>query len=110
MKYWIILFAAIFFEVCGTTSLKLSQGFSKLWPTVCIFVFYGIGFYLITLTLKRMDLGMVYAIWSGLGTALVVLIGVFYFNDPMSASRCFYLALIIIGVLGLHLSAQTPLD
>lgn len=106
MNTWLILMAAIFFEVLGTTSLKLSHGFTKLMPTIGIFVFYGIGLFLMTLTLKKFDLGLVYAIWSGVGTALVALIGIAFFDDLASFPRLVSIGLIVIGVLGLHLSAK----
>lgn len=106
MSTWIILLFAIIFEVIGTTCLKLSDGFSRLTPTLLIFVFYGMGLFLMTLTLKKLDLGLVYAIWSGLGTALVAVIGVVFFNDLASAPRIISIALIVLGVIGLNLSAK----
>ena len=103
MNIWLILFFAIVFEVFGTTALKLSDGFTKLIPTISIFVFYGLGLFLMTLTLKKLDLGVVYAIWSGVGTALVAVIGVLFFNDAINIYRIASLALIVVGVMGLHL-------
>ena len=106
LNTWLILFFAIIFEVCGTTCLKLSQGFTKLYPTLGIFLFYGIGLFLMTLTLKKLELGMVYAIWSGLGTALVAIIGMVFFQETISLFRFASLFFIVMGVVGLHLSSN----
>lgn len=106
MNVWILLLLAIVFEVCGTTALKLSEGFTKIIPTMAIFVFYGLGLFLMTLTLKKLDIGVVYAIWSGVGTALVAIIGMVYFNEVVSTIRFLSLGLIILGVFGLHLSSN----
>jgi small multidrug resistance pump len=104
MTHWIFLMFSIVTEVAGTTSLKLSEGFSKPVYTVLIFVFYGISFYFFSLSLKRLDLGTAYAIWAGLGTALIALIGVLYFRDGMDMIKAVSLAAIIAGVIGLNLS------
>lgn len=104
MTHWIFLMFSIVTEVAGTTSLKLSEGFSKPAYTVLIFVFYGISFYFFSLSLKRLDLGTAYAIWAGLGTALIALIGVLYFRDGMDMIKAVSLAAIIAGVIGLNLS------
>ena len=100
---WVYLLLAILFEVAGTTSMKLSNGFTNLTPSIFIFVFYGIAFVFLTLTLKRLDVSFAYAVWSGLGTLLIALIGVFYFNEPMNIIKGLSLALIIVGVIGLKL-------
>ncbi|RME04119.1 MAG: QacE family quaternary ammonium compound efflux SMR transporter [Planctomycetota bacterium] len=104
MRHWFYLFLAIFFEIAGTTSMKLSEGFSRFFPSVCIFIFYGICFYFLTLALRGIDISTAYAIWSGLGTALIVGIGFFYFRETISWSQLFFISLILVGVVGLHLS------
>ncbi|HLG74861.1 MAG TPA: multidrug efflux SMR transporter [Ktedonobacteraceae bacterium] len=70
----IFLTLAILAEVAGTTSLKLSQGFSKPLPSLGVVVFYGLSFIFISFTLKRLEVGVVYAVWSGVGTALIATI------------------------------------
>ncbi len=97
------LTVAIVLEVGGTTCMKLSEGFSKLWPSVMVFVLYGLSLGLLTLALKRIDLSVAYAIWSGMGTALIALIGVMWFKEPVTALRIACLGLIILGVIGLNL-------
>jgi len=104
MNHWLYLLFAILLEVAGTTSMKLSEGFSRLLPSVLIFVFYGLSFVALTFALKRIDLGTAYAIWAGIGTALVAAIGMTWFKEPATALKLASICLIIAGVVGLHLS------
>ena len=83
-------------------SMKFSEGFSKPIPSVLIFVFYGIAFFALTLALKKIDISIAYAVWSGLGTALIACIGIFYFHEPVSAVKILCIGLIIAGAAGLH--------
>ncbi len=105
MTPWLLLVAAIVFEVAGTTSMKLSAGFTKVLPSVLLFVFYALAFGALTLTLKKMEVSFVYAIWSGLGTALVTLIGILYFKESANIFKIASIGLIILGVVGLHFSS-----
>ena len=100
---WVYLILAIVMEVIVTTNMKLSQGFTKIVPSVLMFVFYGISFAFITLALKKLDISITYAIWSGVGTALIAAIGFFYFKEPVTAIKIGSIALIVIGVIGLAL-------
>jgi small multidrug resistance pump len=100
---WILLFAAIGFEVAGTLCMKLSDGFRNLLPSALIFVFYAAAFGCLTLTLKRMDLSLAYAIWAGVGTALTVAIGVLWFQEAMTTLKLASVALVIAGVVGINL-------
>jgi len=102
MGSWLLLIIAIAFEVGGTTSMKLSRGFTRLAPTLSMFLFYGIGLSLMTLVLRRMDLSLVYAVWSGLGTASVAIIGMVWFHEPATAIRIVSIGLIVLGVIGLN--------
>jgi len=101
---WILLSLAIVFEVIGTISLKLSNGFTALWPTVSVVVGYGASFILLAQVLKAMNVGTAYAVWSGLGTALVAIAGVFLFKEPVTLIRVASVVLIIVGVVGLHIA------
>jgi small multidrug resistance pump len=103
MGSWLLLLIAIAFEVGGTTSMKLSRGFTHLAPTLSMFFFYGIGLSLMTLVLRRMDLSLVYAVWSGLGTAAVAIIGMVWFHEPATAIRIISIGLIVLGVIGLNM-------
>jgi small multidrug resistance pump len=73
MQAWVYLSAAILLEVAGTTSMKLSQGFTRTLPSVLIFVFYALSFVALTLALKRLELSVAYVIWAGVGTALTTI-------------------------------------
>jgi small multidrug resistance pump len=104
MNYYYLLLLAIAFEVCGTTCMKLSEGFSRLFPSVSIFVFYAISFYFFTLSLKGIDVSIAYAIWAGLGTALITVIGIFFFKEPVNTLKIASLFFVVAGVVGLNLS------
>jgi small multidrug resistance pump len=102
--YWLYLALAIVLEVCGTTSMKLSDGFSKLTPSVLIFIFYGLSFAAFVFALKRIDVSVAYAIWAGLGILLISAVGIVYFKEPVTALKIASTALIIGGVAGLYSS------
>lgn len=101
---WVWLFLAIFLEVPGTTCMKLSQGFTRPLPSVLVFVFYGGCFVALTFALKGIDLSVAYAIWAGLGIALIAAIGILWLGEPVSFWKLVSLALVIAGVVGLNLS------
>lgn len=105
---WIFLALAIVLEVCGTTSMKFSEGFTRLWPSILIFVFYGMAFTCLTLALKTIDISVAYAIWAGIGTALIATIGIVYFRESLNVTKAVSIALIIVGVIGLNLSSTAP--
>ena len=98
------LMLAIVAEVAGTTSIKLSEGFTRLLPSVAIFVFYGLSLGMLSLALKEVDLSFAYALWSGVGIAIIATVGILWFREPMGALKMVSLGLIVIGVAGLHLS------
>jgi small multidrug resistance pump len=104
MNSYYLLLLAIVFEVCGTTCMKLSLGFSRLLPSVLIFVFYGISFFFFTLALKGIDVSIAYAIWAGLGTALITVVGIFWFREPVNFLKMISLFIVVVGVIGLNLS------
>jgi small multidrug resistance pump len=103
---WILLFAAILFEVAGITSMKLSRGFSEPLPSIAVPVFYVLSAAAVILVLKRLELSVTYAIWSGVGTALAALIGIAYFREPLSLFKLASLLLVVLGVVGLSLAAK----
>lgn len=105
---WFCLFVAIAFEVAGTTCMKLSDGFSKLLPSVLIFVFYGISFAVFSLALKKgISLSVAYAIWCGVGISLIAVIGILHFKEPVTVLKMASIALIIAGVIGLSFAKVT---
>jgi small multidrug resistance pump len=101
---WIFLSIAILFEVAGTTSMKLSRGFAELLPSVA--VFYLCSATAVVLALRRLELSIAYAVWSGVGTALTVIIGIAYFREPLTAMKLASIALVVIGVAGLSLTSK----
>ena len=102
--HWLYLLFAILSEVSGTTSMKLSQGFTRLVPSILTFVFYGLTLGSLTLALKKIDVSVAYATWSGLGIAIVSTIGVLWFKEPVNAVKIISLGVIALGVIGLNLS------
>lgn len=101
---WIWLFVAILLEVAATVFMKLSDGFSKLVPTLIMGLLYGISFFPLAIALKKMEVSVAYAVWSAVGTALVSMIGIFLFKETMSLMKVFAIALIILGVVTLNLT------
>ena len=104
--HWWFLTAAIVFEVIGTTSMKLSKGFTNIPYSALMFICYGIAFIFNTLALKKLDISVTYAIWCGVGTAIIAFIGMTYFREPVSVQKVASIALIVVGVIGLALSVK----
>jgi small multidrug resistance pump len=103
---WTVLAGAIVLEVAGTTCMRLSEGFSRLTPSVLIFVFYAASFALNTMIVRTLGLSVVYAVWSGVGTVLTAGIGMLYFREPATAMKLACIGLIVIGVMGLHAASR----
>ncbi|MBU7599687.1 multidrug efflux SMR transporter [Streptomyces sp. P38-E01] len=97
------LAAAILAEVLATTSMKYSDGFTRLWPSLGTAVGYLIAFYLLSLTLREMSVGTAYAIWAGAGTAAVALIGMVFIGESVSPAKVAGVLLVIAGVVVLNL-------
>lgn len=104
---YLILLLAVVAETIGTTALQASQQFTRFWPSVLVVVGYGFAFYLMALTLKVMPVGIVYAIWSGLGIALIALIGFVVLGQRLDWPAVLGLAMILGGILVIHLFSQT---
>ena len=105
--HWYFLAAAIVFEVGGSTAMKLSQGLTRPAPIFAMLLLYSVAFLCNAMALKRLDLSVTYAIWSGMGTALVATVGMLYFREPVNPMRLACIALITLGVVGLALSARS---
>ena len=102
MKGYLFLTLSIISEVFATTMLKLSDGFTVLGPSLAVALGYGISFYSLSLCLKTMPLSLAYAIWSGVGTALTVMVGIIMWNDIFNLYSAIGIALIIGGVILLN--------
>ncbi|MFF5251761.1 DMT family transporter [Streptomyces leeuwenhoekii] len=100
---YLLLAGAIAAEVAGTTAMKYSEGFSRLWPSLLTLLGYVISFGLLAQTLKTLSVGTAYAIWSGVGTAAVATIGIVFLGEGMTLARAAGIALIIVGVVVLNL-------
>ena len=96
---YIYLIAAIVFETIGTSALKASEGFTRLWPSVLVVVGYAISFYLLSLTLKAIPVGIAYGIWSALGVLLIAVIGWLVFGQKLDTAAILGLSLIVAGVI-----------
>ena len=101
---WLLLTIGIVTEVSSVTSMKLSDGFTKWLPSTLTFVFMGISLAIFILALKRFDLSFAYAIWAGLGIAIVAVIDILYFKEPVTVIKIASIALIALGVVGLNIS------
>lgn len=101
---WLWVMLAILLEVSGTTCMKLSDQFRHLTPSVLMFVFYALSLASLTMALGEINISVVYAIWSGMGTALIAAVGFIYFRETPTPQKIISLALIIVGIVGLQLS------
>ena len=104
----VYLAMAIVLEICGTTSLKLSEGFTRIGPSGAVVLCYAASFALLSLALRGIELSIAYAVWSGVGTAVVATIGIFWFGEGAGGWKLLCLTLIVLGVAGLHLSERVP--
>lgn len=107
MNAYLILFFAIVFEVVATSLVKVSNGFSNLVPTVILLVFYGMSFYLLSLSVKEIPLGIAYAIWSGVGIVIISIAGVFIFKQHLDAPAIGGITLIMLGCLIINLFSKS---
>ena len=99
---WALLSVAIVFEVAGTTSMKLSHGFTNLGPSIMMFACYAAAFSCNTFVTKTLDLSITYAVWSGVGTVATAAIGLWWFREPATALKLVCIGFIVVGVFGLH--------
>lgn len=104
---WILLGLAIVAEVIGTSALKVSDGFTRIWPSLVVVVSYAAAFYLLALTLRAIPVGVAYAIWSGVGVVLIAVIGWLVFGQKLDAMALLGMGLIVAGVLVLNLFSKT---
>ncbi|WP_121965317.1 multidrug efflux SMR transporter [Myroides sp. N17-2] len=106
MKNFIFLFIAICCEVVGTSALKASNEFTKLWPSVLTIVMYAAAFYCLSLTLRSIPVGVAYAIWSGVGIVLVTLVAIVLYNQKPDLPAIVGLGLIIAGVVVINVFSK----
>jgi small multidrug resistance pump len=104
MSPWVYLAIAIVSEITGTVALRQSDGFTRPVPAAIVVVGYAVSFWMLALALRKLDLGLVYAVWAGIGTAAIAAIGIVAFDEPATALKLISLAVIIVGIIGLNLS------
>ncbi|QEL65258.1 small multidrug resistance pump [Oryzomicrobium terrae] len=105
--HYLYLALAIVSEVIATSLMPLTQGFTRLWPSLAVAVGYGVAFYCLSLTLKILPIGVIYAIWSGAGIALIAVVGTVFFKQSLDTPALIGIGLIVAGVLVLNLFSKT---
>jgi len=103
----IYLAVAIISEVIATSALKSSNGFTNLWPSVLVVVGYGIAFYMLSLVLETMNVGLAYAIWAGLGIVLVSIVGAVMYKQVPDLPAILGMVLIVLGVVIINVFSKT---
>ena len=107
MSHWLLLSIAIAAEVTATSFLKSAEGFSRLVPSVIVVIGYAISFYCLSLTLKTLPVGIVYAVWSGVGVASITLIGWAFFSQALDAAALAGIGLIVSGVVVINVFSSS---
>ncbi len=104
---FVYLFIAVIAETVGTSAIQASQQFTRFWPSVVVVIGFAIAFYFLSLTLKTMPVGIMYAMWSGLGIVLISLIGLFVFGQKLDLPALLGMAMIVAGIVIIHLFSTT---
>lgn len=104
---YLLLVVAIAFEVIATSALKATEGFTRLGPSIVTIFGYSLAFYFLSLTLKTMPVGIVYAVWSGAGVVLIAAIGWVYYRQSIDLPGLIGVALILAGVLVVNLFSKS---
>jgi len=107
MQHWLILGVAIISEVIATSALKASEGFTRLMPSLIVVIGYGVAFYCLSLVLRTLPVGIAYAIWSGVGVALIALVGWLLYGQALDLPAILGLTLIIAGVVVLNFFSKS---
>ncbi|HSI27995.1 MAG TPA: SMR family transporter [Methylophilus sp.] len=107
MKYWLYLAIAIISEITATSSLKASEGFTRLVPSIAVVIGYSLSFYFLSLTLKAIPIGITYAIWAGLGIVLLAIVGWVFYGQKLDTPALIGMAFILAGVLIMNLFSKT---
>lgn len=103
---WLALWASVVAEVLGTLALRAADGLTKPWPSIAVVLCYGCAIWLMSVSVKRLEMGLAYAVWAGSGTALTAVIGILWFQEASTWLRLLGLAFIVLGVLALNLSTH----
>jgi len=110
MNNWVYLGLAIFSEVVATASLKSTEGFTRLVPSIVVLVGYSAAFYFLSLTLDTIPIGVAYAVWSGVGVATITLVSFVVYDQKIDAAGLLGIGLIVAGVVVLRLFSEASVD
>ena len=110
MNNWVYLGLAIFSEVVATASLKSTEGFTRLLPSIVVLVGYSAAFYFLSLTLDTIPIGVAYAVWSGVGVATITLVSFVLYDQKIDAAGLIGIGLIVTGVVVLRLFSEASVD
>ena len=110
MNTWVYLGLAIFSEVMATASLKSTEGFTKIWPSMLVLVGYSAAFYFLSLTLDDIPIGVAYAVWSGVGVASIAIISVVFLDQKIDLAGVLGIGLIVVGVIVLRLFSESSVE
>ncbi len=102
---WIYLFIAGIFEIGFALGLKYSEGFTRLWPTLIMAASGGLSFYLLSVSMKSLPVGTAYAVWTGIGAAGTVVLGIAFLKESSDLIRLVSISLIVVGIAGLRISS-----
>lgn len=102
---WIYLIIAGSFEVVWAISLKYSQGFTRLYPSIITIIGMAISFYFLSIAIKTLPIGSAYAVWTSIGIVGTVIFGMIFLDEPKDLLRIFFIALIVIGIIGLNITS-----
>lgn len=103
---WIILIVAGLLETCWAVGLKYTEGFTKLWPSVFTIVMIVVSMYMLAMAARTLPIGTAYAVWVGIGAAGTAILGMVLFNEPVTAGRLFFLALLGVAIVGLKFTGK----
>ena len=110
MNNWVYLGLAIVSEVIATASLKSTEGFTRLVPSIVVLVGYSAAFYFLSLTLDTIPIGVAYAVWSGVGVATITLVSFVVYDQKIDAAELLGIGLIVAGVVVLRLFSEASVD
>ena len=110
MNTWFYLGIAIFSEVMATASLKSTEGFTKIGPSVLVLIGYSAAFYFLSLTLEDIRIGVAYAVWSGVGVATITIVSVVYMDQKIDVAGVLGIGLIVAGVIVLRLFSGSSVE
>ncbi|BEV72036.1 MULTISPECIES: multidrug efflux SMR transporter [unclassified Paludibacterium] len=107
LSSWLMLAGAIAAEVTATSSLKMAQGFTRFWPSLVVVIGYALSFWLLARVMQRLELGLVYAVWCGVGMAVVAAVGVIAYGESLTLLKVAGIVFVTIGVIMLSFAVKS---